>query len=207
MKRIRYLALGLLLLCLTGCGSEAPEDNQSNQTSQNSQDSLAASQARTIVTDIHQTAPDDPRLVILPSGVRYIDLVVGDGEELVHGAYFQWDYSLFISDEGGHAKVRAQTSTVGKPDQFYRGQAGITGLRGLAEGCVGMKVGSTRRIHIPAALGYGDKGPMAHMNLIFEIQNLELITERQATNWRAEQAADRQKLRERQDSISRALGR
>ncbi|MCD6250061.1 MAG: FKBP-type peptidyl-prolyl cis-trans isomerase [candidate division Zixibacteria bacterium] len=195
MKNFGYLALSLLILCLAGCGTDSADKTET-------QTDLQSSQA---VTDGRQTAENDPNLVTLPSGVRYIDLETGTGEELVHGTYVQWDYSLFLADPSGLIKAQPVASTVKQPDDFYRGQAGVTGLKGLAEGVIGMKVGGLRRIHVPWELGWGEAGPMPKQNLIFEIRNLALISREEAEQWQLDEYTRRQTIeqetRRRQDSV------
>lgn len=51
-------------------------------------------------------------------------------------------------------------------------------IRGFERGVVGMKVGGLRRIHIPWALGYGDRGSPPQIppkaNLIFEVELVDI---------------------------------
>ena len=52
-------------------------------------------------------------------------------------------------------------------------------IRGWDIGLAGMRVGGTRRLRVPAALGYGDRqvGRIPpHADLHFEIELLEVLT-------------------------------
>lgn len=205
MKRFGCLTFSLLILCLAGCGTDSADQTETDP----------GSQQTASVTDEFRTGTADPKLVTLPSGVRYIDLQVGTGEEIVHGTYVQWDYSLFLADQAGLTKIRATSSSLSQPEVYYRGQAGVTGLPGLTEGVVGMKVGGLRRIHVPWELGWGDVEPMPKQNLIFEIQGLALVSREEADEWQEKEFARRQLIIEtqqqlhdsiRQDSINQAAG-
>jgi len=208
MKRFGFLALSLLILCLAGCGTDSADKTETQTDEQSLQDVAN-------VTNNRQTAANDPNLVTLPSGVRYINLETGTGEELVHGTYVQWDYSLFLTDETGLIKAQGIASSLDRPEDVYRGQAGVTGLKGLAEGVIGMRVGSIRRIHVPWELGWGDTEPMPKQNLIFEIRDLVLISREEAEEWQLEEYTRRQTIEQevrrrqdsiRQDSINQAVG-
>jgi FKBP-type peptidyl-prolyl cis-trans isomerase len=91
--------------------------------------------------------------VRLRSGVTIVDLEVGKGVQARRGRvvrilYTGWiDKTEFMFDHRGERN---------NPLAFRIGAAGI--IRGLSEGVVGMRVGGTRRIRIPAALAHGSKG-------------------------------------------------
>jgi len=199
MKKLGFLLIGLLVLTLAGCSSE----NADQPRAQNDAAPPATSGA---TSTVDRTALSDPNMVLLPSGVRYLDLKVGTGEEIVHGTYVQWDYSVFIADPTGLIKTTGLASSVDRPEEIYRGQAGVTGLTGLTEGVLGMRVGGIRRIHVPWELGWGEAGPMPRQNLIFEIQDLKIISRQEADEWQLKEFTRRQYIEQgvqrRQDSLS-----
>ncbi len=194
MRRLGYLVLGLLIMTLAGCGSESGDKAETQTTQQPQQP-----------TDERHTASDDPNMVTLPSGVRYIELVVGTGEEMVRGDFVKWDYTLFLADASGLIKASALANSVGNDDDYWCGELGVDGLPGLTEGAIGMRLGGKRRIHVPWEQGWGDAEPMPKQNLIFEISNLESITKQEANDWTAEELKKRAyqeaEVLRRQDSI------
>lgn len=194
MKKLGYLVLGLLVMTLAGCGSDSGDQTETQTTQQPQQP-----------TDERHTASDDPNMVTLASGVRYIELEVGTGEEMVRGSFVKWDYTLALADASGLVKATPMANSVGRDDDFWCGELGVDGLPGLTEGAIGMKIGGKRRIHVPWEQGWGDAGPMPKQNLIFEILNLESITKEIANDWTAEELKKRAfqeaEVIRRQDSI------
>ena len=103
------------------------------------------------------TAPDKPTVDIPagdpPSELQVEDLTVGDGKEAVAGTTCSMHYV-------GHSWSTGQQFDAswdrGSPFEFRLG-AGMV-IRGWDEGVAGMKVGGRRRLTIPPALGYGQRG-------------------------------------------------
>jgi len=105
MKKLGFLLIGLLVLTLAGCSSE-------NADRPRAQDDATPT--------VDRTALSDPNMVLLPSGVRYLDREVGTGEEIVHGTYVQWDYSVFLADPTGLIKTTGLASSIDRPVEVYR---------------------------------------------------------------------------------------
>lgn len=113
---------------------------------------------------------DDKGLVPLGTGGLLIrDLKVGDGEECRHGAtvvmdYIGWRKADGVLFDSSFKQANAFTSPLGSL------------IRGWVDGVPGMKVGGIRKLVIPAALGYGDRGSPPKIpggaTLVFEIELL-----------------------------------
>lgn len=99
------------------------------------------------MTDTNQ---DD--LTESPSGLRYADLAVGDGDEARAGHQVTVHYvgTLMDGTEFDSSRKRDQ------PFQFLLGQGVV--IPGWDEGVAGMRVGGRRRLVIPPRLAYGEHG-------------------------------------------------
>ena len=95
-----------------------------------------------------------------PQGLKYYDVVVGDGAEATLGSrvavHFdcKWRGITFVTSRQGMGV------TGGSPLGFDVGAAPGQGgtLRGLDLGVVGMRVGGQRQLLVPPELAYGSKG-------------------------------------------------
>jgi len=122
------------------------------------------------------SACGDRQVVTLDSGLRYLDLVVGEGAEARNDMEVDCHYTLWFSDDDGMVKRELLQSSedYGEPFQCRIGYGLIPGW---SEGMVGMKEGGVRRLYVPWKLGYGENGSPAlgipaKTNLIFEIKFL-----------------------------------
>ena len=101
------------------------------------------------------------------------DLLIGDGKTAVKGALITTHYTGWLED----GTVFDSSHERGKPFQCVIGTGRV--IRGWDIGLAGMRVGGTRRLRVPAALGYGDRqvGRIPpHADLHFEIELLEVLT-------------------------------
>lgn len=89
--------------------------------------------------------------VVTPSGLKYIDLKIGQGEEAATGKIVEVHYVGWL--ENG---TRFDTSRERRPFTFRLGAG--DGIKGWDEGLVGMKVGGRRKLVIPPELGFGKQG-------------------------------------------------
>ena len=110
--------------------------------------------------------------VTTASGLKYEDLQVGDGAEAKSGDRVQVHYTGWL--ENG-TKFDSSVDR-GRPFEFPLGAGRV--IRGWDEGVAGMKVGGKRKLVIPAALGYGDRGAGGVIppgaTLIFEVELLKV---------------------------------
>ena len=93
---------------------------------------------------------------ILPSGVRVIDLVVGDGPQPAKGAGVWLDYKVYAQPWDSGKPVADWTYLDGRPYAYTLGSPTDRIPRMIDEGVVGMREGGWRRLIVPDA--YGDDG-------------------------------------------------
>ncbi len=116
--------------------------------------------------------------VTLPSGLRYLYNDIGNGAETKTGDSVMVAYTVYFIEKDGTRHILDATRDSGKRLNAKIGQG--KNIKGVEEGLIGMKQGSTKRLIIPPSLGYGEKGLPdrgfpANTNLIFDIEFLEII--------------------------------
>jgi FKBP-type peptidyl-prolyl cis-trans isomerase FkpA len=90
------------------------------------------------------------------SGLQYEDLVVGTGTEAGQGRNVTVHYTGWLYQDGQQGAKFDSSKDRDEPFIFPLG-AGMV-IKGWDEGVAGMKVGGTRVLVIPPALGYGARG-------------------------------------------------
>jgi FKBP-type peptidyl-prolyl cis-trans isomerase FkpA len=134
------LVLGMALGAVA-CGGERAAEQP--ETAAPEAAAAAAAQAPTL---------DPAALTETGTGLRYQDLVVGEGADAVAGQTVTVHYTGWLL---GGAKFDSSLDR-GEPFAFPLGQGRV--IRGWDEGVAGMKVGGKRRLVIPPDLGYGAAG-------------------------------------------------
>ncbi len=91
-----------------------------------------------------------------PSGLQYLDTVVGEGAEAKAGVPVRVHYTGWLYNDGQQGAKFDSSRDRNDPFEFPLG-AGMV-IKGWDEGVQGMKIGGQRTLLIPAALGYGARG-------------------------------------------------
>ena len=116
------------------------------------------------------TAVDEADFTETESGLRYYDLVEGDGDVAESGMEVTVNYTGWLTN---NVKFDSSLDS-GTPFTFTLGSGMV--IPGWDEGVAGMQVGGTRQLVIPAELGYGETGGGTippNATLIFEVELLD----------------------------------
>lgn len=102
--------------------------------------------------DKKPAAPPAARETVTPSGVRYVDLQLGQGDEVQLGKIVEVHYTGWLQDGTKFDSSRDREH----PFTFRLGTGDA--IKGWDEGLLGMKVGGKRKLTIPPELGFGKQG-------------------------------------------------
>ncbi len=90
------------------------------------------------------------------SGLQLLDTVVGEGEQAVVGKHVTVHYTGWLFNDGEQGEKFDSSKDRNDPFVFRLGAGQV--IQGWDEGVAGMKVGGSRTLIIPPALGYGARG-------------------------------------------------
>ena len=113
-------------------------------------------------------------MIKTPSGLQYEDTAAGTGAEAKGGQQVSVHYTgwLYHNDQAGTKFDSSKDRN--EPFSFRLGAGNV--IKGWDEGVQGMQVGGTRRLVIPAHLGYGARGAGGvippNATLLFEVELL-----------------------------------
>ena len=104
------------------------------------------------------------------SGLKYEDTAIGDGDEAKPGDKVTVHYTGWLENGEKFDSSKDRND----PFRFNLGAGQV--IKGWDEGVAGMKVGGTRKLTIPAELGYGARGAGGvippNATLVFEVELL-----------------------------------
>lgn len=147
MKQKNILLVPLLLLTLVLAGCTS----QSANTPQNQKEGTVQS-----VSDVQE--------------LQIEDITIGSGAEAVAGKTVSVHYTGWLTDGTKFDSSKDR----GTPFEFPLGGGMV--IKGWDEGVAGMKVGGTRKLTIPPAMGYGAQGAGGiippNATLVFEVELL-----------------------------------
>jgi FKBP-type peptidyl-prolyl cis-trans isomerase FkpA len=110
---------------------------------------------------------------ITDSGLKIEDTTEGNGAEATAGQTVSVHYTGWLENGSKFDSSKDR----GQPFQFNLGGGQV--IKGWDEGVQGMKIGGTRKLTIPADLGYGARGAGGvippNATLIFEVELLDIL--------------------------------
>lgn len=114
-------------------------------------------------------------LITTASGLQYEEISTGSGETATAGKKVTVHYTGWLQNDDGSQGAKFDSSKDrGEPFRFQLGAGHV--IRGWDEGVQGMQIGGTRRLTIPAELGYGARGAGGvippNATLIFDVDLL-----------------------------------
>ncbi len=132
--------------------------------------SLVAMLVLTFSLGVGGSMAENNQEVTTPSGLKYVDQVVGTGDAAVAGKTVNVHYTGWLEN----GKKFDSSVDRGQPFSFPLGAGRV--IRGWDEGVQGMKVGGKRKLTIPSDLGYGSRGAGGvippNAPLIFDVELL-----------------------------------
>jgi len=110
------------------------------------------------------------------SGLKIEEVVEGSGAEAAPGRKVTVHYTGWLTDGVIKGRKFDSSKDRGDPFDFPLGAGHV--IKGWDEGVQGMKVGGTRLLTIPPALGYGARGAGGgippNATLLFEVELLKV---------------------------------
>ncbi len=132
--------------------------------------SLMAIVVLTLLLGVGGSMAESNQEVTTPTGLKYVDQVVGTGEVAVSGKTASVHYTGWLEN----GKKFDSSVDRGQPFSFPLGAGRV--IKGWDEGVQGMKVGGKRKLTIPSDLGYGSRGAGGvippNAKLIFDVELL-----------------------------------
>jgi FKBP-type peptidyl-prolyl cis-trans isomerase len=132
--------------------------------------SLVAMLVLTFSLGVGGSMAENNQEITTPSGLRYVDQVVGTGEVAVAGKTVNVHYTGWLEN----GKKFDSSVDRGQVFSFPLGAGRV--IKGWDEGVQGMKVGGKRKLTIPSNLGYGPQGAGGvippNATLIFDVELL-----------------------------------
>ena len=114
--------------------------------------------------------------ITTPSGLIIDDVIEGSGASASAGQHVTVHYTGWLFNDGALGAKFDSSKDRNDPFDFPLGAGHV--IRGWDEGVQGMKVGGTRKLTIPADLGYGARGAGGvippNATLLFEVELLEV---------------------------------
>ena len=171
--KIRILLMSSLVLF--GC------NNKTDKTSLEDQENKAEIK-ESVVQDEQITKEDKmtENEITTKSGLKYVDIVIGDGELPSVGDKVKVHYTGTLLDGTKFDSSRDRN----RPFEFPLGACRV--IKGWDEGLATMRVGGQRKLIIPPDLGYGSRSAgqiPPNSTLIFDVELLEIIKQFKDTDF------------------------
>ncbi len=166
-KSLLCLALSLLLI-----SASLAQDTTKPETKETAKVKKMTDSTDSIKKTAADSTKKEPEWIKTESGLKYRDIIVGEGVVATDRMKVECHYTLWNSDSTGTAGKKIQSSKDG--GRTFHCQIGTGLIKGWSEGMMGMKEGGTRQLLIPPDIGYGKRGnpPVipANATLLFEIE-------------------------------------
>lgn len=117
-----------------------------------------------------------PEYIETKSGLQYLDLIIGEGEEAKSHDNVEVHYTGWLYIDGQKGTKFDSSYDRNKPISFKLGMGRL--IQGWEEGIPGMKVGGKRILIIPPKLGYGKKAVgsiPSNSTLLFEVELVRIM--------------------------------
>jgi len=177
MKQLMGVLVLMVVMMITfgfGCSSDDTQESAEGEAT-SAETETATTESETTVAESETTATV-PEMVTTESGLRYVDLKVGEGVPVENGMNVDVHYTLWLDNNGEKGTKIDSSRDRDQPFPFEVGQRGL--IAGWNEGVLGMKVGGLREIYIPYQLGYGEAGRPPTLpgksDLLFEMELLQI---------------------------------
>lgn len=125
-----------------------------------------------VLTTVMADDKKDEKVITTASGLKYVELKIGDGKEAKEGSTVKVHYTGTLEN----GKKFDSSLDRGEPYPVTIGKSSV--IKGWHEGLQGMKQGGKRKLIIPAKLAYGEEGrpPQIPPNatLIFEVEAVDV---------------------------------
>ncbi len=103
-------------------------------------------------SDANPQDKKEEKVITTKSGLKYVELKEGTGDEAKAGQKVEVHYTGWLKDGTKFDSSKDRN----KPFEFPLGAGRV--IKGWDEGVAGMKVGGKRKLIIPPELGYGKRG-------------------------------------------------
>lgn len=168
-KRDRFFALFGALLFLGSSSALAVAIIISNIQNRHANNNPASQSSSATATPNKLTGTKEPNFTPMSKPISKLDvkdIKIGNGATVKAGDTITADYTGWLADTG---VIFDASADHGGPQTFSL--SGV--IAGWSQGIPGMKVGGTRRLYIPAALGYGAQGSGSSIppnsDLVFDV--------------------------------------
>jgi FKBP-type peptidyl-prolyl cis-trans isomerase FkpA len=167
---MKKLSLVVLSLAAFACGGQDAETDDAFVPAAGSRPAARPGPIPEVASDYAaELNVDLGSMTVMPTGVRFRDLVVGTGGEAAPGHSVVTNYTGWLADgrqfdSGTHPPRGGNAFVLGAGDV----------IAGWDHGIVGMRVGGKRQLVLPPSLGYGEAGSRnvipGGATLVFEVE-------------------------------------